>query len=296
MNINSTNTDTLYTIGVDLGGTNVRAGLIENGKVIKHAISKIPQSETDERKVLQCIINTIHEVFTPDATSIGIGIPGLIDKKKGIIHSVVNIPSFTYVPLKKVLHDRFNVPVFINNDVNCFVLGEKHYGAGKLFRNMVGLSLGTGMGVGIITGNHLFEDANGGSGEFGEIPYLDANLEAYCSGQFFKRSINKSGEEVFQMAQNGDEEALNVFRQFGMHLGKAVKIILLTLDPEAIIIGGSVAQSNIYFHKTMMKEVQDFVFKKSLDKLNITYATEKYSPILGAAKLHNTKSLISVTD
>ncbi len=283
-----------YTIGVDLGGTNVRAGLIDNGKVIKHASSKIPQTETDEKQVLQCIIDTIHEVFVPNVTGIGIGIPGLFDQQANIVHSVVNIPSFNSVPLQRILSNRFNVPVFINNDVNCFALGEKYYGVGKKYKNMVGLSLGTGMGVGIISGNKLFEDANGGSGEFGEVPYLDANLEAYCSGQFFKRSLNKTGEEVYQLAKNGDKEALEAFKQFGKHLGNAIKIVLLTLDPEAIVIGGSVSLSNEFFHEHMIAEIQDFVFKKSVDRLQITYATEKFSPILGAAKLIVTSPVNSV--
>ncbi len=283
-----------YTIGVDLGGTNVRAGLIGNGKVVKHSSSKIPQTETDEKKVLQCIIDTIHEIFVPNVTGIGIGIPGLFDQQTNIVHSVVNIPSFNSVPLQQILSNQFNVPVFINNDVNCFALGEKHYGEGKNFKNMVGLSLGTGMGVGIISGNKLFEDANGGSGEFGEVPYLDANLEAYCSGQFFKRVFNKSGEELYQLAKNGNKEAIEAFRQFGSHLGNAIKIVLLTLDPEAIVIGGSVSLSNEFFHDAMIAEIQDFVFKKSVDKLQITYATEKYSPILGAAKLIVTSPVDSV--
>jgi glucokinase len=273
------------TIGIDLGGTNVRVGLIEKGKVIKHASAKIPQTATDKQKVLQCIIETIEKVIVPDVVGFGIGIPGLMDKKQGIIHAITNIPSFNSFPIKKTLSDYFNVPVFIDNDVNCFILGEKHNGAGKNFRNVVGLSLGTGMGVGIISGNQLLEDANGGSGEFGEVPYRDANLEAYCSGMFFKRSLNKTGDEVFKLAQQGNKDALEVFQQFGMHLGKAIHIILLALDPQAIIIGGSVALSKQYFNDAMMKEVANFVFKNSLKNLTIVYATEKYSPVLGAAKL-----------
>lgn len=285
MNKNTINSDKSYTIGVDLGGTNVRAGLIKNGKVIKYSISKIPQSEADKKIVLKCIIDTINKIFIPHVKGIGIGIPGLFDKNSGTIHSIVNIPSFKEIPLQNILNEQFNVPIFIDNDVNCFALGEKFYGNGKNYRNIVGLSLGTGMGVGIISGNKLLEDANRGSGEFGEIPYLDSNLEAYCSGQFFKKTLNKTGEEIFQLAKNKNEEALIAFQQFGVHLGKAIKIILLTLDPEAITIGGSVSYSNEFFHKAMMNEIKDFTFKKSLINLQIIYTTEKYSPILGASIL-----------
>jgi len=279
------NANSEYTIGVDLGGTNVRAGLVKSGKIIKHAEALIPEGEKDSNNVIQCIFNTIQKVFTNEARGIGIGVPGLIDKKSGIIHSIVNIPSFNSIPLRNMMIEKFNLPVEINNDVNCFALGEKYFGAGKNFRNMVGLSLGTGMGVGIISGGILLEDANGGSGEFGEIPYLDANFEAYCSGQFFKRTLNNTGENSYKLAESGNEIALQAFEQLGMHIGKAIHIILLTLDPEAIILGGSVSQSKRFFNDAMMKEVHNFIFPNSLKNLHVDYSEAKHSPILGAAQL-----------
>lgn len=279
------NIDKIQLVGIDLGGTNVRAGLIENGKVINHASSKVPKSETDPKPVLACIIEVVRQVFTPKVKGIGLGLPGLMDKNDGIIRAITNIPSFTNIPIKQILSDEFNVPVFIDNDVNCFILGEKFFGAGKDFRNVVGLSLGTGMGTGIITGNKLLEDANGGSGEFGEVPYLSANLEAYCSGQFFKDLLNITGEEAFDRAAQGDERILNAFTEYGKHLGKAIHIVLLAFDPQAIIIGGSAAHSKEFFHKAMLEEVNKFVFQNSLKQLTIKYAEEPYSPILGASKL-----------
>lgn len=273
-----------YTIGVDLGGTNVRAGLVNNGKIENHASSIIPQTD-DDNEVIQCIIDVINKVFIPNVAGIGIGVPGLFDNEKGIIHSIMNIPSFKSVPIGKILNDRFKTPVFISNDVNCFALGEKFYGAGVDYRNMVGLSIGTGLGVGIISRNNLLEDANGGSGEFGEVPYLDSNIEAYASGQFFSRELNKTGKEAFQLAKEENKEALNAFKQFGIHLGKAIKVILLALDPEIIVIGGSVSQSKEFFHDTMIEEIQNFVFKETLDNLKIEYSNLEFSPILGATNI-----------
>lgn len=277
--------NSMQIIGIDLGGTNVRAGLVEDGKVVNHASSRVPKSDTDPKPVLDCIIEVVNKVFTPEVKGIGLGLPGVMDKKEGIIRAITNIPSFTDIPIKQILSDEFNVPVFIDNDVNCFVLGEKFFGAGKDFRNVVGLSLGTGMGTGIITGNQLLEDANGGSGEFGEVPYLNANLETYCSGQFFRDSLNITGEEAYEKATSGDEIVLNVFKEYGKHLGKAIHIILLAFDPQAIIIGGSAAHSKEFFHEAMMEEVNKFVFQNSVKKLTVKYAEEPYSPILGASKL-----------
>lgn len=275
----------MSVIGVDLGGTNVRAGLVVDGKVVKHAASKVPEAKTDPEPIIQKIKEVIHEVFNDEVVGIGFGLPGVMDKKQGVIKEITNIPCFLNIPIKQILSSEFNVPVFIDNDVNCFVLGEKFYGAGIKFRNVVGLSLGTGMGTGIINANHLLEDANSGSGEFGEVPYLDANLEAYCSGAFFKRVLGMKGEEAFNQASAGNVEVLNAYKEFGMHLGKAIHIILLAFDPEAIIIGGSAAQSRQFFHDAMMEEVNRFVFSNSLKNLTISYAQEENSPILGASKL-----------
>ncbi|MDA3892299.1 MAG: ROK family protein [Salinivirgaceae bacterium] len=278
---------TAQIIGIDLGGTNVRVGLVEDGKVIKHASAKVPVSKSDPEPVLKCIIDTVQKIISDSVVGIGIGLPGVMDKKEGIIRAITNIPSFTNIPIKQIVSDYFNVPVFIDNDVNCFVLGEKFFGAGKNFRNVVGLSLGTGMGTGIITGNTLLEDANGGSGEFGEVPYLDDNIEAYCSGEFFTRALGKTGDEAYELAKAGDQQTLKIFTEFGTHLGKAIHIILLAFDPEIIIIGGSAANSSKYFHEAMMTELNKFVFQNSVKKLKIVYAQEKYSPILGASKLYD---------
>lgn len=274
-----------FLIGVDLGGTNVRAGLINNGKVIKYHKAGVPHSLNDPAPVIGAIIDTIKEVFIPEVIGIGIGVPGLIDKEKEYIHSVINIPSFKTIELKSILTQYFKVPTFIKNDVNCFALGEKYFGAGRPYRNMVGLSIGTGLGVGIISGNKLFEDANNGSGEFGEIPYLKSTFESYCSGQFFKNKLGVSGAKAFELAKNGNQTAFKAFKEMGSHLGKVLKIVILTLDPQAIIIGGSVARAKDYFHSSMIKELNTLVFKETLKKIDIKYAEQEHSPILGASKL-----------
>ena len=275
-----------YAIGVDLGGTNIRAGLVKGTELVKYASSKTPQGEDVEQEIIKSIINTIADVFVEGVSGIGIGIPGLFDNKTGIIHSIVNIKSFTKVPIRDILSSHFEVPVFINNDVNCFALGEKHFGAGMGYNNMVGLSIGTGMGAGIISGGNLLSDANGGSGEFGEIPYLDSNFENYCSGQFFINKYNISGEQMFKKAKEGDANAIQVFKELGTHLGKVIKLIVLAFDPEIIVLGGSVAKSKEFFHDAMIEETKkNFSFQDSINRLQIKYSQEKNSPILGATKL-----------
>lgn len=280
-------------VGVDLGGTNVRAGLIENGILINKSHYKLPQNENDKNIVLNIIYKAIEDVFTSKVTAIGIGVPGLVDRKTGAIFGIQNIKSFDYIPLKDLIENRFLVPVSIDNDANCFALGEKIFGLGQKFENLVGLAIGTGMGAGIINRGQLISDSNCGSGEFGEIPYLDGVLEDYCSGKFFKNKIALSGEELLEKAKLGDKEALDIFNQYGYHLGKAIKIILLTIDPEAIIIGGSVSKSVNYFYDAMMAEVHRFVYPKTAQKITIEVSELKDGALFGAASLvAKTKALI----
>lgn len=275
-----------YKLGVDLGGTNIRAGLIKNDVLLKINSNKLPQSN-DAKLVLNTILETIEKTFIPEVEFIGMGVPGLVNRHNNNIHSIINIPSFDTVAMGEILQNKFNRPVAINNDANCFALGEKLFGKGKSYTNMVGMALGTGLGAGIITNNKLIGDANCGSGEFGEIPYLDAKIEAYCSGQFFKTQYESNGEDILQRAIENDPIAIQAFKEFGFHLSQAVKIICFTIDPEIIVIGGSVAKSNKYYHQSLMNGLDDFIYKKSIEELKIEYSDLSNAAILGAANLNN---------
>ncbi|MDF1551135.1 MAG: ROK family protein, partial [Bacteroidales bacterium] len=206
-------------IGIDLGGTKINAGRIENGKIVKKKYSYIPSDSENEWDVINVIISTIKELLVDGINGIGIGIPSIIDKEKGIIYNVQNIKSWKKVHLKDILEKEFQIPVYLDNDANCFALGEYRFGGGKKCNSIVGLTIGTGMGAGIINNGYLLKDANGGAGEFGLIPYLDASYESYCSGQFFRDNYGLSGEDLAEKAKNGDVAAKEAFKLFGNHLG-----------------------------------------------------------------------------
>jgi len=165
MNINegTITTDNRPLIGVDLGGTNVRAGRVENGTIVElkeRTISALGM----KREIIEEVSETIQAVLTPDAAGIGFGAPSVVDVAKGIVYSVINIPSWHEVPLKQILEDRFGLPVFVNNDANCFAMGELYYGSGRGYRHLVGLIVGTGLGAGIIVNGRLYSGANCGAG------------------------------------------------------------------------------------------------------------------------------------
>ena len=270
-------------IGVDVGGTKICAGLIINGKIEKQFTCPTPFDQ-EKLVVVESIIKAIEEVFDPEIAGIGVGVPGLVDLDENLVIDVTNIPSWDSVPLRDLLYAKFNKPVFVNNDANCFAVGEKHFGKGKPFKHFVGLTIGTGLGAGIIINGHLYSGKYSGAGEFGNLYYLDSNTEAYCSGQFFKdRQLD--GGLMSQKAKDGNAETLTLFFELGQHIGKAICNILFALAPEAIILGGSVAQSYPYFKKGMESALNDFPFKKLSETLIIEVSDMQNMAVLGASSL-----------
>lgn len=271
-------------VGVDIGATNINMGLVENSEVIKEVeVPTRPQFSKED--IIQNLIKGIEEVSDGDFNGIGIGVPGLIDEEKGIVYDLLNISSWKEVHLKRYLEDHFQKPVRITNDANVFVLGEKTFGQGKSFRNLVGVTMGTGFGTGIIVDHKLYSGNLSSAGELGSIPYLSKTIEDYCSGKFFINQYNLRGEVFFERAQNGDQEALDVLHEFGDHLGNAIKIIMFMLSPEAVFLGGSVSKSYKFFEEGLRESLSTFPFKKVLDKLIVKPSEVSNIPILGSAAL-----------
>jgi len=272
-------------IGVDMGGTNIGIGRVEKDLFNECKSFDISAQGTKE-KILEEIINVIYSVFDDNVAGIGIGVPSLVDVNKGIVYNVQNMPSWDEVHLKDILEEQFGIPVFVNNDANCFTVGEKYFGIGKRFSNIVGITMGTGLGAGIIINNRLYSGMNCGAGEFGSIPYKDQIFEYYCSGQFFKKVYNIEGSIVFEKAKLGDTKALKILEEFGYHLGNVIQTVLFSVDPEVIILGGSVSRAYPFFNNAMWESVNEFPYKHSLKNLVIDVTTQPYISILGAAALY----------
>lgn len=272
-------------IGVDLGGTNIRAG-----KVVQHEIVKMSKAATNSEgtmeEVLETIFSVIDECFDGNTRSIGIGVPSVVDVEKGIVYDVVNIPSWKVVPLKSILENKYKVPVYVNNDANCFALGEKYFGKAQAYKSVVGLCIGTGMGSGLIFNEKLYEGVNCGAGEFGNIPYLKSNFEGYCSGQFFSEEKKIAAVDAYHLAVKGDLAALKIFEEFGFHMGQAIKSILYAYDPEIIVLGGSLTNAYKFFQPAMFEAIQDFAYHNVLTNLKIEISELEHSAIYGAAALY----------
>lgn len=271
-------------LGVDIGGTNIKIGKIVNGKVLQKC--KIPVNRDDlEQVTLDNLYKGLKGLMTDSVQAIGIGVPAVVDIESGTIFDVQNIPSWTNVAVKNLVEEKFNVPVYINNDANCFAIGEKQFGKLREFKNCVALSLGTGMGMGIIIDEKLYNGVLCGAGEIGMVPYLDGILEHYTGSFFFEREYNSSALSLYNEALEGKENALKVFKEYGTHLAEAIKIILYMYAPEAIILGGSISNSFQFFEESLKTGLASFAYQKQIENLKIQTSDLVDSPILGAAAL-----------
>lgn len=272
-----------HIIGIDLGGTSIKGGLMEGQRMLKQVTLDTRANEGGD-VTLNVLYEVIRQLKTDGTTAIGIGVPSVVNREKGIVYNVQNIRNWEEIHLKSLLEKEFNLPVFINNDANCFAMGERIYGAGQQFDNFVGITLGTGVGGGIIQQGSLLKDANTGAGEFGELPYWDGILEQYC-GSFFFEKHHTTGLEVAQKVMEGDKNAIAIMNEYGKHISVLVKMIVLTVDPQAIIFGGAISASLPLFEQAMYENLSDFPYPNSIRNLHIFKSELQHSGILGAAAL-----------
>lgn len=269
-------------IGVDLGGTNIVAGLVDGDSLVKKVKVACPAKGTQD-EVIDAIASLIEQLINEDVESIGVGVPSVVDTKKGIVYNVANIPSWVKVDLKDILEARFGKPVNVNNDSNCYTLGESRFGHGQGYKDMVCVTLGTGVGSGIIIDGKLYEGRNAGAGEVGCLSYLDKDYESYCSTPFFV-AHNTSGAELSAKAQAGDAEAIALWNEFGQHLGELAKAILFAYDPEAIIFGGGIAAGYPHFEAALRERIQTFPYETGKD-VKIFFSTDGDMALYGASAL-----------
>ncbi|MBI2651467.1 ROK family protein [Candidatus Woesearchaeota archaeon] len=282
-----------YTIGIDLGATNIKSALINlNGKILKK--NEMPtEAEKGAKKVIENIISSIEKVKSGKINGIGIGSPGPLDCKKGVILNPVNLP-FRNVPLKKILQKKFQIKVFFDNDTNCFALGEAIFGQGKKYENVLGITLGTGIGAGLVINKKIYHGRNNAA-ELGHatIKYdgIKSNcgnngcIEEYISARGIKALFNNKNIEpysIYNLAKKGNKKAIMAFKKMGYYLGIALANTIYAFDPDIIIIGGKISNSWEFFSESMERTVKEKYFAKPC---KIVKSKLKDAGILGAGAL-----------
>lgn len=279
-----------FFIGLDLGGTNIHVGLVTKKGVIKKEITTPTEAWKGRKEVLRNIVKAIQPLMRFKPKGIGIGAPDC-DFKTGKIGKCVNIPLSNF-NLAGFIKQRFKIKVKADNDANCFALGEALFGAGKKHKDIIGLTLGTGFGSGIIIDQKVYH----GKGKAGELGHLTINfsgpkcncgnigcIEEYVSVRAVTKAYggNKTPLEVYQLAVKGDQKAIKIFEDFGFYLGVALVSVMNTFDPDIVIIGGNMAKNWDLFSKRMF---QTFDERKFLDA-KIVRSKLKNAGVIGAAAL-----------
>jgi glucokinase len=272
-------------LAVDLGGTNVSAACVQDALPLQITKWKTSANGTVEQ-VMQQLSELIDSLVDDTVNAIGMGVPGMVDKASGMVYDVQHIPSWKEVNLQKQLQQRYNLPAMIDNDANCFALGEQYFGSEQNAASLIGLTIGTGLGAGIVINKKIYAGATGGAGEFGIAAYLDHNFEYYASGRFFQHVYQKDGLVVYEEAQRGEAQALKMYKEFGSHLGNAIKTVIAAYDPEVIVLGGAVTASWRFFCEAMWEKVNEFPYARAFKQIKILPSKLQHSGILGAAALH----------
>jgi len=281
-------------IGIDVGGTNVKIALVDDkGKIIySNSVPTYAQMgyEYTVNNIKQAIKDLMRETNTKttDIQGIGFDFPGQVDYKTGVVKLAPNIPGWVNVPIAKMIEDEFHIPTKIDNDVRCAALGELKFGAGKGCENFVCITVGTGIGSGLVINGQLVRGAANAAGEIGHIklqmhggPICGCGdtgcLEAFASGPSivamaqeylkggkstkFREMAGVDGEItpyiVAKAAEAGDPVAKRIFEITGTYIGMGLVSVINLLNPEKVIIGGGVAEAGDLLLDPIRKTIKE---------------------------------------
>lgn len=305
-----------YVFGVDIGGTTVKLGLFDTEGNLLDKWEIPTRTEEEGSHILPDVADSIKskisekQIAIEDIAGAGVGAPGPIDGE-GVVHKAVNLGWGT-LSIKNTLEDLIHLPVMAGNDANVAALGEMWKGGGQGSRNLILVTLGTGVGGGIIIDGKILTGSTGAGGEIGHIHVQDGEtktcgcgnrgcLEQYSSATGITRLANKrlaesdkqsvlrqgevSAKTVFDAVKEKDELALEVAEEFGKYLGNALAVIATVVNPEAIVIGGGVSKAGEILLDYIKPYYEKNVFQGSRDVKFALATLGNDAGIYGAAKL-----------
>lgn len=277
-------------VAVDMGGTWIRAALVHP----EGACGEVVRRPTDRRRPASAIIEDLAAAILRAAggtvSEVAIGVPTVVDER-GRLARCDNLPTMGGVELARELGARLAASVALHNDALCFAAGEWWKGAGRGTRTFCGITLGTGIGLGLVLDEGIHRGAHGMAGEIWKTPFEGGTLEDRLCGRAIEAAFRaQTGrtlppEEVAALGASGDPPALRVFEEFGRTLGKAVCFIVNLLDPEVVAFGGSVCGSYELFRRPLEETVLDGTVGAGRTALRRTVLGET-ATLLGAAKLY----------
>ena len=276
------------TIGIDVGGTFIKSGVVREGRILIHTSVPTAQFKTPAQlqNGLIRMALSLSEKTDGSIQGIGIGVPGLVRYPVGIVHSCANIRGWHDVPLKAILQRKLKWPVFIDNDANLMTLAEWVHGAGRGVDNLVCMTLGTGVGGGLILNGRLYRGSAGWAGEIGHMPVNETGPACACGGKacleryvgnndILKRVRRqlRSGVKsrlsdliqtegsltpplIDRACELGDPLARKTWEKVGVTIGIVCAGVVNLLNPERIVIGGGISKAGRWIFEPLRKTVE----------------------------------------
>ena len=298
----------------DLGGTHLRVALVdESGRIVEQLRQETPKGDSAEL-IVDALAGAAERWHcdTLPVVAASLVVPGAVDSDKAVVVQAPNLPSLVNFGLKAALEQRLGWPVFLENDANAAAVGEMWLGAARGCRDVVSVTLGTGVGGGVILNGKLWRGAHGSAGEIGHTtvdPFAGVRckcgntgcLELFASAtaivrmtreelsSFPESSLNEgelSAESIYEAGRRGDHLALAVFKRFGMYLGIGLANLINLIDPQVIVITGGVVNGWDLFAEEMYRQVGERAFRATAQQVKIARAEcGDNAGLLGAAGL-----------
>ncbi|HTY45806.1 MAG TPA: ROK family protein [Patescibacteria group bacterium] len=283
-----------FCIGIDLGGTNLKAALLDRTcRIIDKRVLSTASFRKKEH-LIQAVAGSVdallvtHKLTKNQVLGVGLGLPGPVDADKGIVHFFPNIPGWKEVDLGRILHRRLGIPVFLDNDANLMSLAEYTLGAARASRNAVCLTLGTGVGGGIIIEGRLYRGSGYAAGEIGHMPLNERGRSCNCGGsacleayvgnrRIMKEALAGFGkkislEELSRLAGAGNSRAVRIWAQAGRRLGVVLSGVVNLLNPDIIVIGGGVANAGRVLFDAIRKTIAQRAMPVQVKSLRVAKA------------------------
>lgn len=288
---------TMIRVGIDLGGTKARIGIVDERGNILSLGEKIFISEfADAVSLIKVLADNVTQLVNSNSdwklSGIGIGSPGPLDRARKKVLNTPNLKILAYFDLVAAFEAYFDVPIVMNNDANVFTLGEALYGAGRGMDVVYGMTLGTGFGNGLVFNGKIFDGAHGVATEYGLAPYAESIVEDYVAGRalerYFQEFANQpsNGAEIYSRAAAGDDAAIKAFKLLGYHLGQALIPVVRLIDPEVLVVGGSLASGFDWVHETAWPILEELLWDEQRGSMRLVPShLGAAAPIIGAAAL-----------
>ena len=250
-----------YSIGIDIGGTKIRGGLWNGEKIIADYELGTPDDNLNHFLIMfKAVVDPLFEKAGQDnvkVKGIGIGTPGEIEEKTGKLYGCPNLPTLAGKPVGDLIKEMYDYPIVIDNDAKAFIRGEVLAGAAMGYKNVYGLTLGTGIGAAWWINNGTYRGAFGGANEAGHsIVNLSAGMDFEAT---FQHLLKNNPAKLSQEAILGDQLAQKAFEEFGKNLGALMANIVNLIEPEAFVLGGSVMGSHDLFLSEAKKAMKQYV-------------------------------------